>query len=134
MKKFKVSTRKTELHNLWSLVVRTRDRFICQWCRKEEHPANAHHIVTKGSAGNSGSYEIENGMTLCVYCHRNRVPCDPDEYIAVRDKWLKDKGLDFWELKAKYDETAPHFTEDFFAIKKKVLEDILNNLTRRSSF
>lgn len=51
----------------WSLAVKTRDNFTCQWCgSKYDH--EAHHILWK-SLFPFESLEVSNGITLCESCH-----------------------------------------------------------------
>ena len=115
MRKFNASARKVALHGVWSKVIRNRDRFICQWCGRYENPGNAHHIVPKGVCGNAGRFELENGMHLCVNCHRNRLPTDPDGYIKFRDEYLKQKNLNYFDMRARYNECKGlKFNEDFY--------------------
>lgn len=124
-RKIKVKTLKTKLHNLWSLCIRTRDGYKCQWCGKENSRMEAHHIVPKGSCQNAGRYEIENGMTLCTHCHMNRVPIDPDGYIEFRNKWLADRGLNYFELRDSYCKLSIKFDEDFYNLKNDILKQEL---------
>ena len=127
MRKFNARASKVRLHNLWSEYVRKRDKFTCQWCGKHEEPANAHHIVAKSICQNAGRFEVENGMTLCVNCHMNKVPTMHDEYVSFRDKWLSGRGLNYFDLRCKYHISIP-FTKEFFDIKYRVISDMLHNL------
>ena len=129
MRKFNVHASKVKLHNLWSLYVRTRDGFRCQWCGRYEKPGNAHHIVAKSICQNAGRFEVENGMHLCVNCHMNRVPTEHDEYIAFRDKWLADRGIVYSELRAKYNASVK-FDKDLYDLKTKVTTDMLTEALR----
>jgi hypothetical protein len=113
-KKWYPKARKKDLTELWSLRVKERDGFICQWCPSTQ-TLNSHHIIAKGVGGLACRYELENGMTLCFHCHQHRLPTDPDAYIAFRDSWLKQRGLDYHEMRARYNECKGlKFNQDFF--------------------
>ena len=90
--------------------MRTKDRVI-----------NAHHIVPKGSSGFAGKYDVDNGITLCFQCHKT-------DYVALADfckKWLKQKGLDYYELKDKYSEVTGYKPTIFdIETKLKVLKEM----------
>jgi len=119
LKKFKIKTRKRELTKLWSKTVRERDG-CCQWCYSRTRQLHAHHVVTK-IYGNALRYNLENGMTLCSYCHRD-IPNRIDEYIEFRNCWLWDRGIDYWKL-YRQAQIKVKFTQTFFEHKKaKLLE------------
>jgi hypothetical protein len=54
----------------WSLIVKRRDKFICQKCKKKTKGFNccAHHIKSKKEFPEL-IFDINNGMTLCRSCH-----------------------------------------------------------------
>lgn len=54
--------------------VRERDKWTCQECGSAEYP-QAHHIEPYNGNNNN----LENGVTLCVYCHANKHPEVPRE-------------------------------------------------------
>ena len=91
-----------ECHKLWSLIVRKRDE-KCFWCGSKKYP-QAHHLVarmlTKGYL--LAWFDLDNGGTLCRDCHLNKLKALPDEYIIARDKFLKERNLDYWKLREKY--------------------------------
>lgn len=127
MRKFNAKASKVRLHNKWSEYVRKRDKYICQWCGRHEEPANAHHIVAKSICQNAGRFEVENGMTLCVHCHMNLVPTMHDEYVVFRDKWLAARGLNYFDLRAKYNASVK-FTQELFELKFRVIEEMIKEL------
>lgn len=128
-KKFSKSRAKKKLHALWSLAVRTRDDWTCQWCLyegkiKKSKNNHAHHIVSRSICGNNGAFEVENSCTLCYFHHIIHLKQDPDAYIAFRDSWLKKQGLDYHDLREKY-RPIVKFTEDFYQTKLDSLGYVL---------
>jgi len=137
-KEFKKGRARIKLHELWSYVVRYRDGFACQWClfddRKNVNRCHhAHHIVARALGKTAGSYELDNGVTLCYHCHIDRIKNEPDEYIAFRDAWLSgvvdpcplnDFSVDiekYPRLRAKYQNQIVKFTEAFYVEHWKML-------------
>jgi len=53
--------------NSWSKTIRKRDENKCQMCGSKEN-LNAHHIIYKSNYPQL-SLNINNGITLCRYCH-----------------------------------------------------------------
>lgn len=53
----------------WRRIVFERDNFTCQWCNKHNGYLEAHHIIA-WSKEPKLRYEIENGITLCLACHK----------------------------------------------------------------
>jgi hypothetical protein len=53
---------------LWSLIVRTRDNFVCKMCGTQTKHSEAHHII--GKDNKAVRWDIDNGVTLCYYHHR----------------------------------------------------------------
>ena len=130
-KKFKPALAKKKLHNLWSYVVRSRDKFACQWCFHDgKHNVSlthhAHHIVPRSICGNNGSFDVDNGVTLCYPCHLFRLKSEVDEYIEFRNKWLKENvGVDYPTLREKFSPPVK-FTEEFCDMKIDSLNYVLN--------
>jgi len=56
---------------MWSLMVRMRDNFTCKMCGKTTKHAQASHIV--GRSNWAVRWDINNGVTLCFYCHHYRI-------------------------------------------------------------
>lgn len=53
----------------WRIKVFERDNYICQKCGcKRKRLLQAHHLKDKGNYPEL-AHNIENGLTLCVYCH-----------------------------------------------------------------
>jgi hypothetical protein len=126
-RRFSRSAARRKLHIFWSLAVRERDDYICQWClhdgkryRSKKH--HAHHIVPRSICGTNGAFDIDNGMTLCYTCHLFRMKNYPDEYIQFRDKWLQENiGVSYYLMREKF-RPIVKFTEDFFKTKMDSIE------------
>ncbi len=56
---------------LWREEVFTRDDWICQDCRVRGCILHPHHILAL-SEHPEFAYDVDNGITLCVPCHRKR--------------------------------------------------------------
>jgi hypothetical protein len=54
----------------WRMGVFERDKYTCQKCGKRGGELNAHHIKS-WSKYPKLRYEIANGKTFCVICHKN---------------------------------------------------------------
>ena len=61
--------RKNKQYQDWRKSVFERDEYTCQSCLKKGGELNAHHIKTFKEFVDL-RYEIENGLTLCIECHR----------------------------------------------------------------
>jgi len=123
-----------KLKKLWSSIIRNRDGYKCQWCGKVSNKNHAHHIVAKSLSNPLGFYDLRNGMTLCYRCHIFRLKSETDEYIELRDVWLKKRKLNYGELRQEFGKKVKLFLDDYLVIfhkLKKVLleqEDGDNNI------
>ena len=53
----------------WRVAVFERDQYACQACGLTSTILNAHHIEP-WAVNESRRYDVENGITLCVLCHK----------------------------------------------------------------
>jgi len=53
----------------WRKSVYERDKYTCRICGQVGHKLNAHHIQNYAEF-HENRYDIENGITLCVDCHK----------------------------------------------------------------
>ena len=63
--------RNTKEYQNWRISVFKRDLYTCQDCDQVGGEINAHHIKTFKKYPDS-RYDVDNGVTLCVNCHRLR--------------------------------------------------------------
>jgi hypothetical protein len=91
----------TQCLGFWGKIIRARDK-RCVWCGSVDR-LTAHHIVARGIAPGMAQFDYRNGMTLCYKCHIHRLPAEPDEYIRVRDEFLKTRiGYTYEYLRTIY--------------------------------
>jgi len=114
---------KKKLHKVWSLLVRHRDGYRCQWCGKVHKNNHAHHIVARSICSIPGHFDVRNGMTLCYRCHMFRLKSEVDEYIVVRDKFLKKHKINYDDLRYEFSK-HPKWILDDYLVK-------LNELTKK---
>jgi 5-methylcytosine-specific restriction endonuclease McrA len=73
------------IDTLWSIAVRTRDNYTCQYCGAATKRSEAHHIF--GRTAMSTRFDLEDGVTLCWYCHHYRAPSGQFHHWAEHE-WL----------------------------------------------
>ena len=56
-----------KLDKLWSLLVKHRAGFRCEYCGSREKVLNSHHIYSRSNR--STRWDLENGVCLCVGHH-----------------------------------------------------------------
>jgi len=54
---------------IWRKTIFERDQYICQLCNKKGDKLNAHHFENY-SSNKEKRFNIDNGVTLCVKCHK----------------------------------------------------------------
>jgi len=98
MKKISIPRLKKEADKRFSLEVRTRDKFTCQKCGKQNKHVHCAHVFSRNRL--SVRYEMDNAITLCYYCHiiwSHRCPVEFAE-------WCRDRlGDRYLELKTQAD-------------------------------
>lgn len=87
---------------LWGKIVVARDG-ECQWCfgkKCNNYRLGGHHIVARSITKQQMSawFDLRNGMCLGWWCHDN-IKHDPDDYIKIRDVFLKKRNLEYDYLK-----------------------------------
>lgn len=63
--------RRTSQYAAWRTAVFERDNYTCQDCNQRGGELNAHHLQSFKKFPKL-RYKIENGITLCEKCHRER--------------------------------------------------------------
>ena len=73
------------------LKVLKRDKFTCQMCKKNGKGCrlNVHHIIKCSSAA-SLRFDIDNGITLCNYCHKS-VTGKEQHYVSYFTELIRKK-------------------------------------------
>lgn len=74
----------------WRLAVYKRDKFTCRMCDYKGQSINAHHIYPK-SKYPERTFDVTNGITLCVNCHYQTYQCE-EEFI---DRFIQEIGKDY---------------------------------------
>lgn len=65
-----IRLRKSQQAKEWRLQVFERDEYLCTECKTKGKKLNAHHIKP-WSIFPEFRYDLNNGLTVCVDCHRN---------------------------------------------------------------
>lgn len=98
----------------WGLIVRNRDKHTCQYCGK---PGNQPHHIIAQAQGNISRFTVNNGITLCFYCHHRAIPRDPCGFADFVREWLKKRGFDYEEMKKEFRQTQKLSEKDYLQIK-----------------
>ena len=97
----KIKLRKTD--TLFSKLIRQRDNYTCQRCRKE-YPDGGRGLHTShywGRSRENTRHDTENCIALCFGCHQLWGHGDGrDEYSSFMRKRLGDKGFDLLMVRA----------------------------------
>lgn len=75
--------RNSKIHTEWIKSVFERDRYTCQICHQIGGKLNAHHIYAWAKFKEK-RFQLENGITLCVKCHK-RVHLEKNEKFIKKD-------------------------------------------------
>ena len=88
------------LDKITSVRVRTRDGYECRVCggQKQTGRVYHHHIFTKIRL--STRWKLENGVTLCIHCHRWAHSAG-EEFRAWVISWMGQKEYDALYLKSQ---------------------------------
>ena len=86
-----------KLDKLWSLLVKHRAGFKCEYCGTREKVLNSHHIYSRSNR--STRWDLENGVCLCVGHHTfstkfsaHKTPTEFTEwlYSVKGESWMSD--------------------------------------------
>jgi hypothetical protein len=103
----------------WGLIVRNRDKHLCQWHldRGEQVYGNQPHHIIAQAQGNVARFTVDNGITLCLYCHKWGINKDPVGFSDFVKLWLKKGGKDYYEMKERFLQTQKLSEKDYRQIK-----------------
>lgn len=90
-----------KLDDKWSLEVKERAGFKCEYCQNEHKPLNSHHIFSRSNK--AVRHDLDNGICLCVGHHTFSSKFSAHKTPAEFIEWIKEyRGLDWYErLRAK---------------------------------
>lgn len=109
------------LLDLWSEVVKLRDKNRCTYCGRKDR-LNSHHIFSRSKK--STRYSLDNGITLCASCHTLSSGFSAHKTPAEFIEWVKEKkGLEWYERLREEARTI-------VKLKKQDLLDIKNKLEK----
>lgn len=72
----------------WRIKVFERDRYTCQMCGQKGGQLECHHIRPKYKFPEL-MLVIDNGCTLCRYCHRSIVTRKEEKFYYIFDRIVK---------------------------------------------
>lgn len=83
-----------KLDRLWSLLVKHRAGWRCEYCGTREKVLNSHHIYSRSNF--STRWDVENGVCLCVGHHTFSSTFSAHKTPTEFTEWLyKEKGEAF---------------------------------------
>lgn len=111
-----------ELDKLWSLVVRTRDGFRCQYCNVKSTRIQPHHIFARWHK--STRWESKNGICLCnphhIWSNTFSAHRTPTEFTL----WVKEKiGTRRFNYLKKKSDTLPR-NPNYSIIEKNLCKEL----------
>lgn len=95
----KIRLQEKRLDKLWSLAIRTRDKFTCQRCGRVHKQVHAAHIVAR--VFKQTRWDLKNGITMCTYCHLFWAHRQPLEFTRWIENKLTKRKIKMLELKAQ---------------------------------
>ena len=113
-----------KLDRLWSIAVRTRDRFQCQKSPCPAHGKYMHgaHIWERGNM--LVRWDVDDGITMCYYHHLHWAHRKPLEFA----EWIKERigSRKYYALRKKSDnpEGITITMKDMERTEKKLLRQI----------
>jgi len=122
--------RQKYLHAVWSVAVRTRDHYTCQYCGLESKMTQAHHIFS--ATNGSTRYDLDNGITLCWRCHFFIAHNDGhnDLYWFIEHEWMGEKRFEALHDKAKHGDHIVKFTDAYLDGVEKYLREEIDKLSQ----
>ena len=123
MKKQTIKSIRKQATYEWGLSVRERDNHLCQWCLyegKQVHGNQPHHIISKAQ-GNIARFTLSNGICLCFRCHHVRLLQQPIEFSEFIQQWMIERGIDYTDMKERFNESHPIKTVDEY---KAIIENL----------
>ena len=78
----------TKEYKNWRTLVLKRDRYTCQLCGQQGGQLEVHHIRPKYLFPEL-TLVIENGCTLCKYCHQKIVTRKESKFYFIFDRIVK---------------------------------------------
>ena len=115
-----------KLDKLWSLLVKHRAGFKCEYCGTREKRLNSHHIYSR--ANRSTRWDLTNGVCLCVGHHTFSTKFSAHLTPTEFTEWLyKEKG-EAWmsDLRVK-----AHAIAKLKSFEKQELLDELNKILKQ---
>jgi hypothetical protein len=83
-----------KLDKLWSLLVKHRAGWRCEYCGSREKMLNSHHIYSRSNR--STRWDLTNGVCLCVGHHTFSTEFSAHKTPTEFTEWLyKEKGEEF---------------------------------------
>lgn len=78
----------TPLYKEWRSKILTRDKYQCQMCGESGGELEVHHIRPKYKYPQL-TLDLNNGITLCKFCHQDRVTKYEDRFYFIFDRIIR---------------------------------------------
>ena len=82
------------LDKLWSLLVKHRAGWRCEYCGSREKMLNSHHIYSRSNR--STRWDLENGVCLCVGHHTFSTKFSAHKTPTEFTEWLYNEKGEAW--------------------------------------